>query len=281
MSGNNHMHHVVPTSTAHQARCLIYQATRRPQQIQGVEYETKWGSAKITGRLGQAHQDVHDSIMYHAERRRDLTDGRIQLLVDPYQLRITAGGGGQFSYEQLWVLLRDLLAAVIELRVPDRGIRVLGHIIDEVVESTMSRPDPRTGRQRALWRVTLGAAWSTIIEKDIGLFYDPRPVAALRYGASQALARHVLSHSVGPPGGWKLDVLLRTIHAPGRLDHRRRDVLADADGLAAIGIEVQDGRVTRTQPPGQSVAGVRTRPEGVRTRPADVRTRPEMYPPAR
>ena len=76
--------------------------------------------------------------------------------------------------------------------------------------------------------------------------HGPADIAALQHGVSQAVARHVLSHKTKPCGGWKLDELIRTISgdlSDQRRKDRRRELRADADALAQIGILIEAERV--------------------------------------
>ena len=49
---------VVPTSTALQARVMIYQPSQRPQERKGQWMDTGFGRCRVTGRLGQRHADI-------------------------------------------------------------------------------------------------------------------------------------------------------------------------------------------------------------------------------
>ena len=73
---------VVPTSTSAQARVMIYQATQRPSMREANWMKTSFGRCSIQGRLGQRHADVVEAILYCAERRRDVSDGGVELLVE-------------------------------------------------------------------------------------------------------------------------------------------------------------------------------------------------------
>ncbi|CAH1043628.1 hypothetical protein [Halomonas sp. TD01] len=82
MTGNR----VAPTSTALQARVMIYQPSQRPQERAGQWMNTSFGRCRVTGRLGQRHADIVESMLYVAERRREISDGGVELLVDPAKL---------------------------------------------------------------------------------------------------------------------------------------------------------------------------------------------------
>ena len=138
---------VVPTSTALQARVMIYQPSQRPQERKGQWMDTVFGRCRVTGRLGQRHADIVESMLYVAERRRDVSDGGIELLVDPARLRRTLSDH-QYSHDRIIKLLTDLRAATVEIVTPEleqRGDRIIGGLIDHVIPSPMTRRDPLSG----------------------------------------------------------------------------------------------------------------------------------------
>jgi hypothetical protein len=213
-----------------------------------------------------------ETILFAAEKKRTTDDGSIELLVDPARVRrVMSDHGHSGGRIQQWI--DDILSALLKVETTQHDID--GHLIDHVEKTKMTRHNPlRPDQSRPLWTVRLGKPLIELLTHDLPLYYDPAPIARLQHGVSQAVARHVLTHSRAPTGGWRLDELIQTVGAPGRLDHRRRDVLADAQGLTAAGIGVQDGRVTVIQPPGAGAADVRSGPEHVRSGPVDVRTGP-------
>lgn len=213
--------------------------------------ETAWGKINVHGRIGQGHADVLEAIMFSSARAARIEDGRIKLLVDPAAIRRVAGIGGA----QLKKLLTELMSVVIELNVTSpEPFCVLGHLIDAVTAATTEAGDKFAvrnpfGGDRVLWRVELGTALVELIDRDVWINYNPTGVARLTHGVSQALARHILTHKYVPPGGWKLDGLIKTVAGQivgGVLKHRRAEVRADAQGLKNIGIEVVGDRVTRS-----------------------------------
>ena len=235
---------VVPTSTALQGRVMIYQPSQRPQERKGQWMDTVFGRCRVTGRLGQRHADIVESMLYVAERRRDVSDGGIELLVDPARLRRTLSDH-QYSHDHILKLLTDLRAATVEIVTPEleqRGDRIIGGLIDHVIPSPMTRRDPLSGGERNLWRVRLGVALVMLLERDLSLYYPPGPIARLQHGISQAVARHVLTHKHNPAGGWHLDKLIRAVcdkDTDGvKLRNLRRRLKDDADRLLEIGIEI-------------------------------------------
>jgi len=235
---------VAPTSTALQARVMIYQPSQRPRERAGQWIDTGFGRCRVTGRLGQRHADIVESMLYVAERRREISDGGIELLIDPAKLRRMLSDH-QYSHDRIKRLLTDLRAATVEIVTPEMestGDSIIGGLIDHVRPSPMTRCDPLTGGERHLWRVRLGVALVMLLERDLSLYYPPAPIARLQHGISQALARHVLTHRHDPAGGWHLDTLIRAVGCEAvnsmMLRNYRRRLKDDAAGLIEIGIEI-------------------------------------------
>ncbi|WP_424624713.1 ABC transporter ATPase [Achromobacter marplatensis] len=235
---------VAPTSTALQARVMIYQPSQRPRERVGQWMDTGFGRCRVTGRLGQRHADIVESMLYVAERRREISDGGVELLVDPAKLRRTLSDH-QYSHGRIKKLLIDLRAATVEIVTPElerSGDSIIGGLIDHVIPSPMTRRDPLTGGERNLWRVRLGVALVMLLERDLSLYYPPAPIARLQHGISQAVARHVLTHRRDPVGGWYLDTLLRAVcgatASSMTLRNYRRRLKEDVAGLMEIGIEI-------------------------------------------
>jgi len=231
-----------PTTTVIPARVRIFQPSQRPTARRGEWIETAWGRVRVSGRLGQRHADIYESIRYTALDSRDV-GGQTDLLIDPARVRRAIGQ--QYSYSTLWRLLDEIMQATVEIDAPE--LHAIGHLIDSVIESKKRVRDP-LGGDRVLWVVRLGLAARALDERDLPLHYDPAPIARLQHGISQALARHVLTHKTEPQGGWTLDGLITVVAGEiteqAMRDARRR-VRSDTAGLAEIGIEVEVDRVRR------------------------------------
>lgn len=240
----------VPTTTAHQARLQLYQPTRRPQWQERV-IQTSWGVATVRGKLGQVHADIIEAICRHAEDHRVLpVTGHMQILVDPYRVRVTVGGGTPYSKDTLWRMLTELREVSITLEVPSKNLKVLGGILDRVEESPATRINRLTGKPRQLWRVTLDPAFSAMLLEDLQLYYDPAPLAKIEAGVAQAIARHILTHRDQPVGGWHIDSLIKVVGADGdsvTMRHRRREIHKCAASLKTVGLIVDGDRIHREQ----------------------------------
>lgn len=240
----------VPTTTALQARLLIYQPSQRPRKRAGDWLPTSYGRCRVTGRLGQRHADLVEAVMYCAEAAREVSDGGVELLVDPARIRTTLSDS-RYSLSRIQHLFAELRAAVIEIEANGQDERIIGGLVDHVIPSTATRHDPLTGGERPLWRVRLGVALVMLLDRDVKLYRDPAPIARLEHGVSQAVARHVLSHRHAPKGGWMLDTLIRAVAGdlkPAAIRKARSRVRSDAEGLLEIGILVESDRVERATP---------------------------------
>lgn len=244
----------VPTSTAHQARLQLYQPTRRPKWLERV-IETPWGRATVRGKIGQVHADVVEAICAHAEDHRVIAaTGHLQVLVDPYRVRVSVGGGTPYAYDTLWRMLTELRETSVTLEVPKQNLKVLGGILDRVEDSQATRTNHFDRQPRHLWRVTFDPAFSAMLQQDLHLNYDPAPLAKIDAGIAQAIARLILTHRDQPDGGWLIDGLIKQVGAGAdsvAMRHRRRELHASRDGLASVGIHIEGDRLQRRviQPP--------------------------------
>lgn len=238
----------LPTSTAHQSRLRLFQATRRPKPIEET-IETAWGKVRVKGRLGQQHADILEAFLHACDKNAKIDDGRIKLLVDPYKIMKTSS---QKSWSTFKNNLDDLMQAIIEIKEPEK-LRCIGHLIDHIDKAVKSdgtvikRQNP-FGGERELWRVEIGKAGTLLIEQDIKLYYDPDKVAQLQHGISQAVARHILTHQAAPEGGWQLDRMIATVAPDDARDsvavrHRRRELREDRDALSRLGISLVHDRL--------------------------------------
>uniref|UniRef100_A0A1I7Z8J6 DUF2384 domain-containing protein n=1 Tax=Steinernema glaseri TaxID=37863 RepID=A0A1I7Z8J6_9BILA len=114
------------------ARVMIYQPSQRPRERAGQWIDTSFGRCRVTGRLGQRHADIVESMLYVAERRREISDGGIELLIDPAKLRRMLSDH-QYSHDRIKKLLTDLRAATVEIVTPEMestGDSIIGGLID-------------------------------------------------------------------------------------------------------------------------------------------------------
>jgi ABC-type transporter Mla MlaB component len=246
-SGKQVLRSTLPTMTVTPARVRLFEASQRPLTRDGAWLQTSWGRCRVVGRLGQRHADLLEAILHSAARWRDTDDETIELLVDPAKVRRKLSDTGH-SGERIAKWLDELMAVVIEI--DTAKLHVLGHLIDHVKNSLNTHYNA-LGGERHWWVVRLGIPLCELLRADYPLYYDPAPLARLIHGISQAIARHLLTHSEEPNGGsWKLDGLIEAV--AGELDSQarrnaRRRVRADTAGLAKLGVIVDGDRVSREQ----------------------------------
>ncbi len=278
----------MPTATTSEHRLRIFSPTRRPIAVSALKIETSHGKIKVTGKLGQAHADLLDAICFCSEKKAEMEGGRIKLLVDPAAVRKVAS---VTSGEQFKKLVGELCAAVIEISEP-RHLSCIGHLVDHIDIAQRADGTAVTKRnplgiakcsrfkfatyreEREMWRVELGKAFCKLLSSDIWRGYDPAPIARLRHGISQALARHVLTHQHQPSGGWKLSTLICAVS--GDIDgqakkDRRRELRADVEALAQLGVVIDGERVLKS-----TSLSVEQTPEVVEQTPEMVEQMPEM-----
>ncbi len=244
----------IPTSTVHQSRIALFQATRRPRLLSNYAVQTQWGTVTISGKLGQKHSDVLESLLYCAENSANVHDGRFKILVDLYQVRKHAGIASSNEVNQV---IKEIMSAIVSVDFPSKNggrCQSVGHLIDYMRHAVRSngdlvtRKNPVNGNQRPLWTIELGKALSDIIKNDHWITTDPLPIAKLSCGICQAIARHVRGHSVHPRGGYILKNLISSLIATDaskqQLYDRIREVNLAKQELQSIGIIIQDGRVT-------------------------------------
>ena len=84
-------HEKCPVSTVHQSRLQLAQPTRRPKMLTR-NIETPWGQGVVVGKYGMGHVDFVEGIFHNADKKRRDEEGGIEIIVDPYRVRMTAGG---------------------------------------------------------------------------------------------------------------------------------------------------------------------------------------------
>lgn len=236
----------LPTSTATPIRLCAYQPTRRPTQTIR-EVETVYGSLTIDGRLGQAHADLMDCVMYLAEKHR-VKDDHLEVVVDPYRIRKVLGCGGQYSADQMAKLQRDLLQTILTIDTP--MLKISGHIIDQFIKTKQLRIDRRSwsSGQRHLQVWVFSQQWTLLMKQDISRYYNPIPLCRIDSGSVAAIARHILTHQSQPNGGWRLDGLIRATGVTRQLSKVRTELIENADALTELGIQFCDDRLSIATP---------------------------------
>lgn len=236
----------LPVTTVHQSRLQLFQPTRRPKDIK-KSIVTPWGTLEVKGKLGQLHACFIESLFYHAEDRRFLEDGRIQLLIDPYAIRLAMNGdGGEYSYSGMWVIAEDVMQAILNMYIKKSGTRICGHILESIEESSATKENPLNSKERNMWRVTVAKEFSLLMLNDLALDYEPKAISKLNYGVSQAIVRFIKTHKDQPNGGWTIDYLIEAVGAGGTsatMKNRRREIKNDSEALKTLGLTIDDNHI--------------------------------------
>ena len=268
----------LPTTTVSPARLRLCQPTQRPTYRRDEEWiVTSWGRCKVTGRFGQRHQDLLDAFLWNSEKTRQGEDGGLELLVDPARVRKTMSADGRHSLSGIQKLIKELREVTLEIDTPK--LSITGGLVDHVVKSPITRADPLHDCERHLWRVRIGLALAELLRYDLPLHYDPTPIAQLQNGVSQAVARHVLTHTHQPNGGWGMDNLIQSVCGElgsTMIRHRRRELRIDSRTLSEIGIIIDGERVFRVGQVDQacSIRPIKREKSSKRAAPARCRAAP-------
>lgn len=245
------------TSTVHQARLQMFQATRRPIERE-VKIETSWGTAEIKGRLGQGHADLIEAILFESTKKT-IKGGRLMVLADPYQVKKRANQmSGSFfgNFESKKNTLRDIVGdlkrttIITQFKSADGRVLTtsMGSILDEIVlidEKPLPMSHALRGRQtRSSVAFIFGRSFTKLLEEDLQLNYSPDVVAS-RSGVVQAVCRFVLGHKNVPNGGWLLETLLDKVGIGQGKERRNRrsDMRQHADDFLKTGFKLVDDRL--------------------------------------
>lgn len=270
----------IPTSTAIMARIPLFEPTRKPAYAKNITHDEngvkllkeitrvvdytervvkyELGEAKITGRLGQAHANVLESIMYNITDIISFDDTSMLVEVDVHRLRVSVGGGKKCNLDELDILIKELMAVVVDIKF--RDFRIRGHLIDSVindqkdVENPLSRINKISDQKKSIFKVKIGAAYMQIMDYDkIKINRDPSLIASLKSGVSQAVARLCSTHRDSPAAGWIIDNMIAKVGAAkfdenGKLNsqdmrNRRREIKNDKEGMSKCGIIVDGNRI--------------------------------------
>jgi hypothetical protein len=200
-----------------------------------------WGKVTVTGRLCQTHQNLLEVGINSAERTRISPDGRLILLIDPAKLsREMSPSGSRYSYCVMRELFADAQDA--KLTIENRDL-ISARIIDVFEEKNAGRqvtvPLRNVGLvtvEKIWWIVTFSKAWTGFMRADLPTRYrgQIKNIIQLRHGASQALARLMLSHS--GEAFISVEKALNALGVTRRRDKVLREWLRDAAQLEAMGI---------------------------------------------
>jgi len=250
----------------------LFQPSERPQERK-VEIVTVRGKVKIEGKLGQPHKDLLEVIKDSSLDWGYTEDGRLAVLVDPYTIRKKLSPH-EYNHATLNNLFKDLMRTIITIETKE--YRAMGTFLANVKFSNREviyrkNPDPKNpDKKRKLLRVEFGTLGTKLIEQDLSIFYDPIPVVRLKHGITKAVVRHILSHSVQPRGGWKIDTVINAVAGEipnDMLRKMRRKIRHDTKGLIECGILLENDRLSLINDKSDT-GGVPSSPASVPSSPA-------------
>jgi hypothetical protein len=224
-----------PTSTVHHSRLPIFAATRRPtERIQWI-WENFWGTAEVTGILGQNHRDLHDLVMtegleYEQGKKREL-----YVTIDPYDIQKKMGAIRP-DLDYLYKLLEDMRLAKVTIKYKGGGDS-LGGIVSNIDREYKAIPGPGgCVLERHLWQITMNQTWMKLYDTSIKVRCKPALdiILQMRSGHSQAVARLFITHSQNMT--MQLADCLKALGIEMEAKYVKRDMKPDAELLARLGI---------------------------------------------
>lgn len=224
-----------PTSTVYHSRLPIFSATRRPtERIQWI-FENPWGTAEVTGKLGQNHRDLHDLIMSEGMDYKQGLQRELYITIDPYDVQKKMGLKLP-DQDYLYELLEDMKRADVKIKYKDGGDS-LGGIVSEIDREYTTIPGPGgCVLERYLWQITISKTWMKLYDVSIKVRCKPALdiILQMRSGYSQAMARFFLTHSQAI--SMKFTACLKSLGIEREAKYIKRDMKPDADLLAQLGI---------------------------------------------
>jgi len=235
----------IGVATESQNRLPLFEPTLRPTYRKRV-FENKYGKIVIEGRLGQAHKNLLEAILWKREVYKHIEiEGKkyLKLVYDQEKIRKYLSQGSKYNYQRYKTLLQDMIQTYIELETDK--VRIKGTLIMEVEESLVKKPikskSPIIPKQTPLTAVIFGAVGTALIDNELRFTYDPKPITQLDNGISQAVVRFLLTHKRHPKAGYHLKELIQNLeeNVEGqKWWDIRRFLKKDAERLQEIGIVI-------------------------------------------
>ena len=235
----------IGVATESQNRLPIFEPTLRPSYKARV-FEGKYGKLIVKGRLGQAHKNLLETILWKKEIHDFIEiEGRehLKVLYDEVKIRKYLSQKSKYSYETYKALLEDMIQTYIELeteKLTIQGTLIMQRVEAKTLKPTKSR-SPIIPEQVPLTVVIFGALATALIENELKFTYDPKPIMQLGSGVSQAIVRYLKTHKNHPSAGYHLRELVENME--GQMQDKRwwkiREYLKkDAEKLESLGIMI-------------------------------------------
>jgi hypothetical protein len=235
----------IGVATESQNRLPMFEPTLKPQYQKRV-YEGKYGKLLVEGRLGQAHKNLLEAILWKREAHTYIEiEGKEHLKVayDREKIRKYLSQSSKYSYAKYKELLKDMIQTYIELETDK--VRIKGTLIMKVQESLVKKPtkgkSPIIPEETPLTVVIFGDVATALIDKELRFTYDPKPIMKLDSGISQAIVRFLKTHQSHPQAGYHLKGLvanlIENVEGQKWWDIRRL-LKKDAEKLEDLGIAI-------------------------------------------
>ena len=236
----------IGVTTVTLSRLPIFQPTLRAVHREAT-FESPHGKIAVKGRLGQNHKTLMEMILY-LRKLYDLDEENMSLrvLYNEYEVRkFLATGSTTYSYEGYKQLIEDMKQAYIGL-----GTMPPEPIIKGITPSnnywrkTKSNLPSIKGKELPYipyMIVEFGNVVSYLVSKELKFTYNPKPIAQLQNGISQAVARYLKTHRHHPTSGYHLKTLIE--HLTGSIEgqewyNAKRLLKKDVEGLKENGITI-------------------------------------------
>ena len=247
-------------ATESQNRLPVFEPTLRPTYRKRV-FENKHGKLIVEGRLGQAHKNLLEMILWKNEFHLFVEEeGRLYLKVayDKEKIRKCLSQGTKYSYQTYKKLIQDMIQTYIELKT--KKLEIQGTLLMEVYKSPsaikpVESKSPAIPTEAPLTVAKFGAVGTALMEKELKFTYNPERIISLGNGISQAIVRYLRTHRRHPKAGYHLKELIENLeeNVEGqKWRNIKRFLKEDTEKLNDIGIVINfkenrlfipDGRV--------------------------------------
>ena len=207
-------------------RLPIFQPTLRAEYRE-ASFESPHGRITVRGRLGQNHKTLLEAVLY-LRKLYDLDEEnmRLRVLYDEYEVKKhLTKGATTYSYEGYKQMLEDMKQAYVILEAREQMQIIEGNLIKGIKPSnnyskkSKGNLPPVKGKNIPYVILEFGEVVSYLFSKELKFTYDPRPIANLRSGISQAVARYLQTHRSHPPAGYHLRQLIEILE--GKMENKR------------------------------------------------------------
>jgi len=233
-------------TTESQNRLPVYEPTLRATY--GVRvFKNKHGEIIVEGRLGQAHKNLLEAILWKKEVCKPIKDeeGReyLKVVYEQEKIRRYLSQGSKYSNKTYKTLLDDMMKTVITIKT--KKIEVTGTLIMRIEKSKVIKPiqsrSPIIPKEVTLTSIIFGDVATALFENELRFTYNPKKITSLRNGISQAIVRYLQTHQNHPQAGYHLKPLLEIL--VGEMENKRwwkiREYLKeDAKMLEDLGVVI-------------------------------------------